>query len=135
MFLFHHANKDIPIIILRTCVRGKVIGSVIVVAVMGTKNHQILKIGVGQSALCHQMVESHKNYLTCMFASNHLGWPTSTTNYAFSLAMPIEHTYQCYVLFPLRMLNLKMGKGRRVIKPIIHTTHYTAHCSLPREQG
>ena len=55
------------------------------------------------------MVESHENYP--LFASNRLGWPTSTTNHVFLLATPINHTYQCHVLFPLRMLHLK---GHRV---------------------
>ena len=40
----------------------------------------------------------------------------NTANCAFSPATPIDHTYQCYVLFPLRMLDLKVGNGRRVIK-------------------
>ena len=51
-----------------------------------------------------------KNYL--LFASNYLEWPMSTTNRAFSPAMPIDHTYQCHVLFPLRMHDLKIGNGR-----------------------
>ena len=50
-----------------------------------------------------------KNYL--MFASNRLGWLTSTTNREFLLATPIEHTYQRHVLVPRRMHDLKMGKG------------------------
>ena len=53
----------------------------------------------------------------------------STTNRAFSPATPIDHTRQRHVLFPLRMLNLKIGKGRQVIKSVstsMHTGHYTA---------
>ena len=37
--------------------------------------------------------------------------------------MPIDHTYQRYVLFPLRRRHLKTGKGRRIIKTI--SRHYT----------
>ena len=62
-------------------------------------------------------------------ASNGLEQPMSTTNRAFSPATPIYHTYQCHVLFSLCMLDLKMGKGRRVIKYIsksMHTRHYSA---------
>ena len=72
-----------------------------------------------------------------MFASNRLGRPTSTTNCAFALAMPIKHTYQCpmHVLIPLHMLDLKLGKGRRVIKFMcMHTKHNTAF-NLPRARG
>ena len=38
-------------------------------------------------------------------------------------------TYQCHVLFPLRMLDLKIDKGRRIIKSVstsMHNRHYTA---------
>ena len=31
---------------------------------------------------------------------------------AFSPATPIHQTYQCHVLVPLRMLNIKTGSGR-----------------------
>ena len=64
-----------------------------------------------------------KNYL--LFASNRLERLMSTTNRAFSPATPIDHTYQSHVVFPLRMLELKIGKGRRVIK-IIQTLRCTA---------
>ena len=53
------------------------------------------------------LYESHKKKLPT-FASNSLGQPLSSTNHVFSLAVPIDHTYQCHVLvlFPLNMLSL-----------------------------
>ena len=50
----------IIIITQHACARGKVIGPVVVVVivVMDTKITKSRKIGVGQSALCHQMVKS-----------------------------------------------------------------------------
>ena len=63
-----------------------------------------------------KQLKATKNCLS--FATNHVGRPTSTTNHAFSPATPINHTYQCHVLFPLYMLDLKMGRGRQVIKSI-----------------
>ena len=84
------------------------------------KNHQILKNRYWTE--CSKPPNSRKS------SSNHLGWPTSTTNYALLPATPINHTYQCHVLvlFPLHMLNLTIGKGRRVIKFIsTHTSYYT----------
>ena len=51
----------------------------------------------------------------------------NTANREFSSATPIDHTYQCHVPFPLRMLDLKMGKGRRATQSAsMHTRHYTA---------
>ena len=98
------------IITPRTCTRGKVIGLVVVVVVVvSTKIAKSQRIGIWQSALCHQTVDSHKNYL--LFALNRLERLMSTTNCAFSLAMPIDHTYQCHVVFPLRMPELKISKG------------------------
>ena len=47
-----------------------------------------------------------------MFASNRLERSMNTASSAFSLTTPIDRTYQCHVLFPLRMLDLKIGKGR-----------------------
>ena len=67
--------------------------------------------------------EVTKYYLA--FASNCLERPTSTINHSFSLAMPIKRTYQCHVEFPLCMLNVKIGKGRRVIKSISASMHTT----------
>ena len=108
---------------LHACARGKVIGSVIVI--VDIKITKSRKIGIGQSALCDQ--NSQKSQKTITFASNHLGRPMSTTNHMFSLATPIDHTYQCHVLFPLHIRDLKVVKGRRVIKSIsMHTRHYTA---------
>ena len=73
-----------------------------------------------------------ENYL--LFASNCLERPMNTADRAFSPATPIDHTYQCHVLFPLRMLDLKIGKGRPVIPSAsMHTGHYyitaLVHCS------
>ena len=62
-----------------------------------------------------------KNYL--LFASNRLEQPMNTANHAFSPATPIDHTYQCHVLFPLRRLDLKMGNGRQVIKSVSTFKH------------
>ena len=76
--------------------KGKVIDSVVVIViVVDTKIAKSRKIGVGQTALCHQMVENHENYL--MFASNRLGRPTSTTSCVFSLH---GHTYQTHLPMP-----------------------------------
>ena len=95
-----------------------------------TKIAESQNIVVWRSTLCHQTVESHDNLF--LFASNRLEWPMSTTNRAFSPATPIYHTYQCHVLFPLRMLDLKIGKGRRVVKSIISKSMHTRHyCYLP----
>ena len=58
----------------------------------------------------------------------------STTNHVFSPTTPIEYTYQWHMLFPLRILNLKIGKGDQVIKSISNLGT-TMHCSLPRAQG
>ena len=113
------------------CARGKVIGSVVVViivivVVVSTKIAKSQKVGTWQSALCHQTVESHEK-----LSSNCLERPMNTANCAFSPTTPIDHTYQCHdiVLFPLCMLDLKKGKGHRVIKSVstpIPTRHYTA---------
>ena len=107
------------------CARGKVIGRVVViVVVVSTKITKSQKVGVGQSALCHQWKVT-KNYH--LFASNHLEQLMSTTNVRFHQPCLSDHTYQCHVMFPLRMLDLPMpcgvsiaharsqiGKGRRV---------------------
>ena len=53
----------------------------------------------------------------------------NTANHAFSPGMPIDHTYQCHVLFQLRMLDLKIGNGPRVIKSV-STSKYTRHWGL-----
>ena len=61
----------------------------------------------------------------------------NTANREFSPVTPIDHTYQCHVLFPLCMLYLKMGKGRQAIPSAsIHTGHYTAlQSGLPSARG
>ena len=92
----------------RACTRSKVIGSVVVV--ISTKIAKSRKTGVGQSAQCHQTIESHA--LVC-FKSSRKAHEHYKINRAFSPATP---TYQCHVLFPMRMLDLKTGRGRRVIK-------------------
>ena len=78
-----------------------------------------------------------KNYL--LFASNCLEWSVNTANRAFSLATPIDHTYQCHMLFPLHMLDHKIGKGCWVITSVstsIHTRHYTnCTAAYPGRQG
>ena len=91
------------------CARGKVIGSVIVVivVVVDTKIAKSQKIGI-RVLYATKQLKVKKIYL--IFASNCLGWPTITTNHAFSLAIPTEHTYQCHELFPLCMFDLKIGK-------------------------
>ena len=38
---------------------------------------------------------------------------------AFSPTMPIHHTYQCHVLVPLHMLDIKTGSGRWVMKSLL----------------
>ena len=58
-----------------------------------------------------------------------------STNCVFSLAMPIYHTYQCHVLFPLYMLDLKIGKGHRVMKSISKSTHTRHYSALLLTQG
>ena len=67
-----------------------------------------------------------KNWL--YFASNRQHRSTSAINRAFSPATPIHHTYQCHVLVPMRMLNIKTGSGRRAIKSLLVycTTSYKA---------
>ena len=128
------------IITLHACTRSKVIDSIIVivivvviiVVVISTKIAKSKKIGIWQSALCHQTVASHEKL------PNHLERPMSTTNLAFSPATPINHPYQCHVLFPLRVLDLNIGKGCQAIKSIstsMHTINTTLHCCLPRARG
>ena len=111
---------------LRTYASGKVISSVVVVVVAGTKINKSRKIDVGQSALGHQMVKSHEHYP--MLASNHLGWPTSSTNRAFSPATPIDHTFQCHV--STAHAQSQKGKGRWIIN-----AYHRVYCTVPRAPG
>ena len=74
------------------------------------------------------MPRKSENYL--LFASNRLEGPISTTNHAFSPATPIDHTYQCHVLFLLLMIDLKIGKGHRMLSCI---QDYTA--AYPGEEA
>ena len=106
----------------RTCARGKVIGSVvvIVVVVVSTKITKSRKKGFGQSAQCHQTVESdeklpfrllqiaYDDYKSCIFTG---------------------HAYQPHLLMScaLHMLNIKTGMGRRVIKSLLGVLHYTLY--------
>ena len=89
-------------IIPRACARGKVMWT--------QKSPNLEKWALDRLLYATKQSKVKKNYL--MFASNRLRRPTSTTNRALSLATPIEHTYQCpmYVLVPLCMLDLKIGK-------------------------
>ena len=125
-----YPNQWGVLITLRTYSRGKVIGSIIVIAVVvivvvvvDTKITKSRKMDVGQSALCHQAVESHEKVSHVCFKLLR----TTHKHYKLwaSLAMPIEHTYQCHVLScfhcvihsgSMTMLNLKIGKGRQFIK-------------------
>ena len=117
---FHRSHiYIIYIITLHACTRGKVIGSVVIV--VGTKITKSRKIGVRQLE-CYMPPNCQKSRKNLMLASNCLGQPTSTTNHAFSPATPINNTYQYHALFPLCMLDVKIGKGRRVIKSI--SRHY-----------
>ena len=105
----------------RVCARGKVIGRVIVVVVVvvvvivvvvSTKITKSKKLALDRVLYVIKQSKITKNYH--LFASNRLEQPMSTSNRAFSPATPIDHTYQCHVVFPLCMLDLKIGKGRRV---------------------
>ena len=89
-------------------------------------NHQISKSMCLTECSMPQKSKVTKNYL--LFASNRL---ERSANCAFSPATPIDHTYQCRVL--LRMLDLKMGNGRQVIKSVSTSKHgdEAMHCSLP----
>ena len=49
-------------------------------------------------ALDGVLYTTKQSKVTKSYASNHLEWLMSATNHAFSLAMPIDHTYQCHVL-------------------------------------
>ena len=65
----------------------------------------------------------YNNYITyvCDFVGHCLAM-----DYRFLLATPIDDTYQCHVLFPLCVLDLEIGKGRRLIKSIsMHSTSDT----------
>ena len=106
--IMHHLV--LVIITPHPCARCKVISSVVV-----------------RHCRCHK-----RCWTECFMPSNSrksrkclLGWPTSTTNCMFSLAMPINHIYHWYVVFPLCMLD---SKGRRVVgHRVIKSTskHYT----------
>ena len=66
----HKLRGSLP----RTCARGKVIGRVVVVVVVvvvviSTKIAKSQKIGVEQSALCHQTVENHEKLPSLCFKS------------------------------------------------------------------
>ena len=97
----HVSNDWYYILIPRVCARGKVITSVIVVIVViivvSTKIAKCHKTGVWQSALCHQTVESHKKLSSVCLKSLRMAHEN-----LFSPATPIEHTYQCQVLFPFQ---------------------------------
>ena len=93
------------------CVRGKVIGSVIIV-VVGTKLPNLKKKkGIGQSALCHQTVECHEKLSYVCFKSLH----------AYQSHLPM-----LWAVSTAHARSQK-GKGRRVIESIsIPTRHYMA---------
>ena len=76
------------------------------------------------SSVCFKLLRMvheppHDDYKSCVF-----------TGHAYRPHL----LYQCHVLFPLRVLNLKIGKSRRVIKSILilhpyilDTTVYPGH--------
>ena len=86
---------------MRACARVEVIVFVVVVS---TKIAKYRKLGLDRVLYVTKWLKATKNYP--IFASNCLEQPT---NRAFSLATPIDHTYQYHVLvlFPLCMLSLK----------------------------
>ena len=101
------------------CVRGNVIGSVVVVivvvvvvvvnvVVISTKIAKSQKIGIWQSALCHQTVKSHEKLCSVHFKSlrkTHEHYKSCVfTGHAYRPRLAM-HMHVC-VLFPLRMLNL-----------------------------
>ena len=92
------------IITPRACTRGEVIGSVVVVVVVviSTIIAKSQIIGVCQSALCHQTVESYEKLSSVCFKS------LRTAHEHYKLYVFTGHTYrphlpidQCHVLFPL----------------------------------
>ena len=91
------------IVTLCACARGKVIRH-------RHCRRKPKKRQTRRSALCHQTVESYKKLSSVCFKSLR----TAHKHYksCVSPATPIDHTYQCHVLFPLCMLE---GKGRQVI--------------------
>ena len=103
------------------CAKGKVIGSVVAVAVVIVcRKHKKSPNLEKQRWNATKQSKVMKNYLS--FASNCLRRSTSTTNCAFSPATPIN------VLVPLRMLEIKTGSGRRVIKSLlVYCMHYFIH--------
>ena len=98
--------------------KGKVIGRVVVVVVVvvvvivvvvSTKIAKSKKLALDRVLYAIKQSKVTKNYH--LFASNRLEQPMSTSNCAFSPATPIDHTYQCHVVFPLHMLDLPMPCG------------------------
>ena len=107
----------------RACARGKVSGCRYChyhcrCHCRGHKNCQIVKNKCWTD--CSMPPNDESDEKLSMFASNRLGRPMSTTNHAFSLAMPIKHTYQCHVLVTLHMLELEIGKGLLLQRQCCH---------------
>ena len=108
---FHnHLTCWNTVVIPCACARGKVIGFVVVVVVVdivSTKIAKSQKIGVWQSALCHQTVESHEKLCSVRFKSlrkAHEHYKSCVfTGHAYRphLAMHMH----VHVLFPLCMLD------------------------------
>ena len=63
-------EEQLTIFTPHVCARGKVIGFIVVViVVVSTKITKSQKVGAGQSALCHQTIESHEKLSSVCFKS------------------------------------------------------------------
>ena len=92
------------------CTRGKAIGFICHVCHHWHENRHILRSRHLSDTM--NPLKLAKNWL--QYASFPLAWPTSVTNSAFLLAMPIDHAYcrSCFLLMCTTGLAY-VGKGRQ----------------------